>query len=94
MAVNPTDLAEYQNDHDLLIELRTEMKGLRNDLKVMSDSALKTIGDHETRLRLVESGILTVEVTAREREKMTRLGGAILIFIVGVLEFVINKWAG
>ena len=32
-AENPRDLVEYQTDHDLLIELRTEMRGLRDDFK-------------------------------------------------------------
>jgi hypothetical protein len=29
----PRELAEYKTDHDLLIELRTEMRGLRDDFK-------------------------------------------------------------
>jgi len=29
----PKELAEYKSDHDLLIELRTEMRGLREDFK-------------------------------------------------------------
>jgi hypothetical protein len=33
MAENPQELAQYQSDHDLLIELRTEMRGLREDFK-------------------------------------------------------------
>ncbi|MBX3498100.1 MAG: hypothetical protein KF889_01550 [Alphaproteobacteria bacterium] len=34
MAGNSTDLVDqFQTDHDLLIELRTEMRGLRADFK-------------------------------------------------------------
>jgi hypothetical protein len=29
----PKELLEYKTDHDLLIELRTEMRGLRDDFK-------------------------------------------------------------
>jgi hypothetical protein len=32
MAKNPRDIVEYQSDHDLLIELRTEMRGAREDI--------------------------------------------------------------
>lgn len=32
-----TTIPENPNDHDLLIELRTEMRGLRSDLKTLSD---------------------------------------------------------
>lgn len=33
METTTTELAQYQTDHDLLIELRTEMRGLREDFK-------------------------------------------------------------
>lgn len=92
MALNPSDIIEYQNDHDLLIELRTEMRGMRNDLRSMSETTVKTVGDHETRIRLIETGVTTIEATARERESMTRLGGAILIFVVALAEFLINRF--
>ena len=32
-AENPKELAEYQNDHDLLVALNVEMRGLRQDFK-------------------------------------------------------------
>lgn len=43
------------NDHDLLIELRTEMKGLRADVRDLKDGTSVTLNDHENRLRHVES---------------------------------------
>jgi len=33
MEPEPRELVEYKTDHDLLIELRTEMRGLREDFK-------------------------------------------------------------
>jgi hypothetical protein len=33
MADHTKDTVEYPSDHDLLIELRTEMRGLRDDFK-------------------------------------------------------------
>ena len=43
-----------QNDHDLLIELRTEMRGLRDDFQKMNDGGQKIIADHEARIRIIE----------------------------------------
>lgn len=56
-----------ENDHDLLIELRTEMKNLRGDVRELKDnvatrvSNLETekadkteVSDHESRLRKLE----------------------------------------
>lgn len=42
------------NDHDLLIELRTEIIGMRTDIKAMKDDSKETIADHEVRLRFIE----------------------------------------
>ena len=41
-------------DHDLLIELRTEMRGVRDDIQKLTDGTAKQIADHELRLRFVE----------------------------------------
>lgn len=91
MAMNPTDLVEYQNDHDLLIELRTEMRGMRHDLKLMNDTTVTTVSDHETRIRSVETQVITMDATSREREKLTRLGGVVFVVIIGIIEFVVNR---
>lgn len=42
------------NDHDLLIELRTEIIGMREDLKTMKNDSKETISDHEARIRFIE----------------------------------------
>lgn len=54
MAENPIDLATYQNDHDLLIALNTEMRLLREDIKEMKNGNSITLQDHEARLRFIE----------------------------------------
>lgn len=56
-----------ENDHDLLIELRTEMKNLRGDVKELKDNVATRVSnlevekadkvevvDHESRLRKLE----------------------------------------
>jgi hypothetical protein len=53
-ADNPREMANYQNDHDLLVELRTEMRGVREDIKGLSEGTSEKISDHETRLRALE----------------------------------------
>lgn len=54
MAENPMDLAAYQNDHDLLVSLSTEMRLLREDIKEMKSGNSLTLQDHENRLRFIE----------------------------------------
>jgi hypothetical protein len=47
----PKELVQYQTDHDVLIELRTEFKGMREDIKDLTSANGKIADDHETRLR-------------------------------------------
>lgn len=46
-----------REDRDLLIELRTEMKGMRSDLKEMKEDTRVVHVDHEDRIRIVEDKI-------------------------------------
>jgi len=45
------------SDHDLLIELRTEMRGMRDDIKKMNDGTVQTLADHEIRIRKIEKWV-------------------------------------
>jgi hypothetical protein len=67
MADRRTPNPQSTQDHDLLIELRTEMRGVREDIQKLTDGTAKRLadleGDHvtreekgdlETRLRFVE----------------------------------------
>jgi hypothetical protein len=73
MAENPLALAVVQNDHDLLVELKTEMRLLREDIREMKDGNTVTLEDHESRIRFLERwvwlavgalGIIEVAFTA------------------------------
>jgi hypothetical protein len=41
-------------DHDLLIELKTRMDALKDDIKALSDGTTTKIADHEARLITIE----------------------------------------
>jgi hypothetical protein len=43
------------SDHDILIELRTEVKELRSDVTEIKDTTKLTLSDHESRIRTLES---------------------------------------
>jgi len=43
------------NDHDLLIELKTRMESLRNDIRDIKDGTSLQIADHEKRIFSIES---------------------------------------
>lgn len=43
-----------ETDHDILIELRGEVKALRSDVTSMKDNTKETLSDHESRIRRME----------------------------------------
>lgn len=44
-----------KSDHDLLILLNQAVKDLREEVRRMADNISVTVGDHETRIRSLES---------------------------------------
>lgn len=42
------------SDHDLLITMHEQIKGIKNDIKDLKDGTSFTLLDHETRLRRLE----------------------------------------
>ena len=68
----PRDLVEFKTDHDLLIELRTEMRGLRQDFK-----DAKT--DYVTRDEFWPVKTLVYGCTAM---MLTSIIGALLYFVI------------
>jgi len=42
------------NDHDLLIALHEQMKGIRSDIKEIKDNTKAEVADHESRIRRLE----------------------------------------
>ena len=87
MSENPESTA----DHDLLIELRTEMRAVRGDIKELKDGIAVTIKDHETRIRTLEEAVATTLATKQGSDRATRVWGAVLIFVVGIIEFALTK---
>lgn len=67
------------NDHDLLIELRTEMKGVREDIKNMTGSVSKTLADHEIRIRALEqAGWKLAGMASLASSAITLIGAALV----------------
>lgn len=73
------------NDHDLLIELRTEMRGMREDIKSLSDGVTVRINDHETRIRSLE------KTTENLMAKMV-FGIALFSFIMTIISGLVLGW--
>lgn len=46
--------ARTSDDHDLLIRIDTQMKGLKDDIKDLKDGTSITIADHEKRISCLE----------------------------------------
>ena len=66
------------NDHDLLIELKTKLEGIREDIKNLSDGTTKQIADHELRINNLETDKTRTTV-------MLSIGVGILSLLVSLL---------
>ena len=51
---------QKNNDHDILIELKTRMEGLKNDIRDLTDGTATKIANHETRINVLELAINTI----------------------------------
>ena len=83
-------------DHDLLIELRTEMRGVRSDIQDLTQGVSSRLlnlesnavsrfqfDDHEKRLREVER-------TADNLATIVKFGGSIAVALLGLAEVLLN----
>ena len=67
-----------QQNRDLLIELKTEMAGVRQDIRDLKDNTAVRIAEHETRLNALE--------TSRTKQNtMTSIAAGILTLLVSLL---------
>lgn len=46
--------ATKMNDHDLLVTMHEQIKGIKDDIKDLKDGTSSQLTDHETRLRRLE----------------------------------------
>lgn len=72
--------AKDGNDHDLLIELKTKIEGIRDDIKDLSDGTTKQIADHETRLNTLETEKTKIVV-------LLGIASAIFSVLIGLLVY-------
>ena len=86
-----TDMDTYQLDHDLLIELRTEMRAARCDIKELKDGISVTINDHESRIRTLEAATNTSLASRQGSDRATRIWGTVMIVVVGIVEFILAR---
>lgn len=76
-------------DHDLLIELRTEFKGMRDDIKELKDNLV-------SRVTLLEEEKAPLKVTTDHEKRIRRLEYALAIAIgmATLVEFVARFYKG
>ena len=63
MAETNPDLAQYQSDHDLLVELRTEMRGMRIDVKNLAENTAILNDKAEKRIKDLEDDVSSLKTT-------------------------------
>ena len=70
-------MQDTTSDHDLLIEIKTELRLLRDSIASESKETSRRIADHELRLR------------ALERSKWVTVGGASVV--ATLINFIVGK---
>lgn len=67
-------------DHDLLITMHEQIKGIKADIKDLKDGTSAKLTDHEDRIRTLE-------------QNMTRVltWGTIGLVALGIIQFIIGK---
>ena len=85
------------NDHDLLIELRSEMRNLRNDIQDLKNGTAKRIDDLETGkadLKSVEDLQRKVNIDIEERlrklEEKNSSSNTFLVFLSGTAVLILG----
>lgn len=68
------------DDHDLLIELKTRMESLRNDIKDLKDNTSTKIDDHEKR-------IFDLETSKGRQSTFITIGVSILVVLISFIVF-------
>lgn len=74
------DATKPTNDHDLLIEVNTNVKNLTSTLNTYTQASNTTLNDHETRLRVLEQD--NQQLKGSQKNQRTML--SILSAVVGV----------
>lgn len=47
----------HMNDHDLLVTMHEQIKGIKNDIKDLKDGTSTKLTDHENRIRALEKWV-------------------------------------
>lgn len=68
------------NDHDLLVELKTKMIELKEDIKELKDGTTAKIEKHEVRLCSVENSITQIKTY-----------GTVAVILIGIAQFILGK---
>jgi hypothetical protein len=82
MPSDPKELLEYKTDHDLLIELRTELRGMRTDIQSLNDGTSKRLDKVESRQDAQQEQISSLKQTRAIAYAYAALITLILIPIV------------
>jgi hypothetical protein len=91
MAENPPELAQYQNDHDLLVGLTRDVQHLTGDIAKLTEAVNKKNDDHETRIRDLESRTEGIESSRTTWNYVVSIALVILGLGVTIIGAYISK---
>lgn len=84
--------AMQMTDHNLLIEVNTNVKNLTTTLNAYTQASNTTLSDHETRMRALEADNQQLKGSQRNQRWMLTILGA-FVGIVGIVLTVIQVLA-
>lgn len=73
------------SDHDLLVTMHEQIKGIKGDIKEIKDGTATKLDDHETRLREIEK-------FKENWSGKNVILGIIVMFLIGLLGSYISKF--
>ena len=76
--VEKTSIEMRSIDHDLLIELKTRMEAIRDDIKDLKDGTTVKIADHENR-------IFSLETSKTKQQTLTSIAIGLLSVLTAML---------
>ena len=68
------------NDHDLIVELKTKIEGIRDDIKDLKDGTTAKIAEHELRLNTLETNNTRLTV-------LFSVGSGLVALLVSLLTY-------
>lgn len=84
LKITNTKLDLYKTDHDILIELKTRMGDLKDDIKDLKDGTSAKIDNHDAR-------IVALETSKTRQNVLMSIGIGLMSLLVSLVIYILTK---